>query len=513
LKILSATQLAEADQSTMDKQQISSNDLVERAATLVFQRLHQRLSGAPVPVKIFCGIGKNGGTGLAIARHMIEHGYHVKMFVANCSKTRHPDFLANYDRIKNVTKDWPVLMNCEEDFPEITPKDIVIDAIFGTGINRAVEEWMVGLFKHLNSIPAFTIAIDMPSGLFADEPQKDMNAILKADHTFAFQTPKFAFFLPQSGNYVGTYEVINIGLDPEYMMDAKPLAQLITREAAQNMYRSRNKFVHKGDMGHVLCMGGSYGKMGAIALTAGAAINAGAGKVTAYIPSHGNTILQTTQNEVMTITGKGKNDLSDFKVDIENYTLCVGPGMGKGFDVSSAFAKAVSSQSSPIIIDADGLNILSAHPDWIQKVPKNSILTPHDGELERLVGSWENNYEKIELAKKFSVTHDLILVLKGAHTITIAGKNLFINDSGNPGMATAGAGDVLAGMIAAFVAQGYDTLAATVFAIYIHGYSGDIAAQTYAHEGLKASIISNFIGPALLQLFRAEQTQQPNPSK
>jgi NAD(P)H-hydrate epimerase len=504
LKILSATQLAAADISTMDKQQITSNELMERVATLVFERLHQRLNSAPVSIKIFCGIGKNGGDGLAIARQLIEHGYPVKVFITNCSKTRDKDFLVNYDRIKKVAKDWPLLINSKDEFPEVTPKDIVIDAIFGTGVNRPVTGWMADLFTYLNSVPAFTVAIDMPSGLMANQSQNGGDPIVKADHTFTFQTPKLAFFLPHTGGLVGTYEVINIGLDPEYIMNAQPVAQLISREAAQNMYRLRNKFVHKGDMGHVLCVGGSYGKMGAIALTSGAAINAGAGKVTAYIPSHGNMILQTTHSEVMTVTGKGKHKLTDFKVNIKDYTLCIGPGMGLGFDSSSAFAKALSLQSSPIIIDADGLNILAAHPEWIKKVPKNSILTPHDGELERLVGSWNTDYEKIELAKNFSLEHDVILVLKGAHTITIAGKNIYINDSGNPGMATAGSGDVLSGIIAAFVAQGYDTIIAAVFAVYIHGASGDLAAQTYAHEGLKASIISNFIGPAILQLFRSE---------
>lgn len=482
---------------------------MERVATLVFERLHARLNGAPVPIKIFCGIGNNGGDGLAIARHMIEHGYHVTTYVTNCSKKRSPDFLVNYDRIKDVTNDWPILLSCKEDFPTISPQDIVIDAIFGTGLNRPVTGWLAELFKYLNSVPAFTVAVDMPSGLRANEPHKTQDAILKADHTFTFQTPKMAFFLPATGNYVGTHEVINIGLDPEYMSEVQPLGQLIGKEAAQNMYRARNKFVHKGDMGHVLCMGGSRGMMGSICLTAGAAINTGAGKVTALIPDHGNDILQTTHSEVMTLTGCGDQFLKDFEVPIDNYSLCIGPGMGREEGSVSAFAKAIQQQQSPIVIDADGLNILSENLDLLKDLPKNSVLTPHDGELERLVGAWDTDYDRIEKAKKFSRDNDLILVLKGAYTMTVAGDNLFINDSGNPGMATAGSGDVLAGIIASFIAQGYDVLTAVAFSVYIHGSSGDIAAQTYAHEGLKASIISNFIGPAILQLFRNRENQKP----
>ncbi|ARN76831.1 carbohydrate kinase [Nonlabens spongiae] len=510
MKILSAQQLAEADKSTIEKQQITSIDLMERVATLVVERLHARLNGAPVPIKIFCGIGNNGGDGLAIARLMIQHGYHVTTYVTNCSKKRSKDFLVNYDRIKDVTKDWPILLSCKEDFPEITPKDIVIDAVFGTGLNRPVTGWMADLFNYINSVSAFTVAIDMPSGLYANEPHDKQDAIVKADHTFTFQTPKLSFFLPETGNQVGTFEVLNIGLDPEYLMQAQPLAQLIAREAAQNMYRQRDKFVHKGNLGHVLCMGGSHGMMGSISLTAGAAINAGAGKVSAYIPSHGNTIVQTLCPEVMTLSSKGEQFITDFEHVLKDYVLCVGPGMGQEEESYSAFAKAVHQQSSPMIIDADAINLLASNHDLLEKLPKNSILTPHDGELKRLIGDWKNDYERLEKAKEFSAKHDLILVLKGAYTITVAENHLYVNDSGNPGMATAGSGDVLAGVIASFVAQGYDPLIATVFGVHMHGASGDLAAQTYAHEGLKASIISNFIGPAILNLFRNPENKPQN---
>lgn len=502
LKILSAQQLAEADQSTINQQQISSNDLMERVATLVFERIHERLNGAQVPVKIFCGIGNNGGDGLAIARLMIEHGYHVTVYVTNCSKKRSPDFLVNYDRLKNVTKDWPVLLSCKEDIPELTSQDIIIDAIFGTGINRPVDGWMADLINYINSVKAFKVAIDMPSGMYANTLQSPDAAILKADHTFTFQTPKLAFFLPETGQQVGSYEIINIGLDPEYLMQVSPLAQLITREAAQNMYQPRVSFTYKGDYGHVITFAGSTGKMGAAILCAGAAINAGAGKVTAYVPEDGNMIVQSSIPEVMTIKSEGEDFITDFKHDLKNTVLCIGPGIGTENDTCSAFAKAVKQQIAPIVIDADGILILAKNPELLKELPKDSILTPHDGELKELIGEWKNSYEKLEKAQEFSKKNNLILVLKGAHTITVAGSSQYVNNTGNPGMASAGSGDVLSGVIAGFLAQGYDPLTAAVFSVYIHGASGDLAAQTYAHEGLKASIISNFIGPSILQLFR-----------
>ncbi|WP_124980772.1 NAD(P)H-hydrate dehydratase [Nonlabens xiamenensis] len=509
MKILSAAQLAEADQSTIEKQQISSIDLMERVAQLVFERIHQRLNGAPVPIKIFCGIGNNGGDGLAIARHMIQHGYHVKVFITNCSKKRSKEFLVNYDRIKEVTNDWPVLLSCKEEIPAIDDQDVIIDAIFGTGLNRPITGWMADLIEHINQSKAFKVAVDMPSGLFADQPHQPGDAILKANHTFSFQTPKLSFFLPETGEYTGSFEVINIGLDPEYLMKADPLAQLISKEAAQSMYKSREIFTHKGDYGHVLTMAGSQGKMGAAVLCASAAINTGAGKVTSYVPSSGNNIMQSSLPEVMTLQGKGEPYIADFNHELKKVVLCIGPGLGQEPDTVSAFAKAIQSQELPTIIDADAINILASHPELIQHIPKKSVLTPHDGELKGLLGEWKNSYEKIELAKKFSTEHDLILVLKGAYTITVAGSSLYVNDSGNPGMATAGSGDVLSGVISALVAQGYDTLTAAVFGVYIHGASGDLAAQTYAHEGLKASLISNFIGPAILHLFRQPQQAAP----
>ncbi|MGJ8684881.1 MAG: NAD(P)H-hydrate dehydratase [Nonlabens sp.] len=509
MKILSAQQLAEADLSTINKNQITSNDLMERIAQLIFERIHQRLQGSPVPIKIFCGIGKNGGDGLALARHMIQHGYHVKVYVTNFSKKRAPEFLFHYDKIKEVTKDWPVLLSSKEDFPEINQQDIIVDAIFGTGINRPIEGWMIDLVHYINKSPAFKLAIDVPSGLYANTPQVIDAPIIQAQHTFSFETPKLSFYLPQTGKYAGTFEVIKIGLDPEYLMKATPLAQIITPDAARSMYKPREKFSHKGDYGHVLTMAGSKGKVGAAILAAGAAMNMGAGKVTAYLPEEASDLLQSSLPEVMTITGKGEHFITDFEHDLKDITLCVGPGLSTGDDVKHALAKALSQQSKPLVIDADGLNILSEKPEYWKMVPNNSILTPHDGELQRLVGEWTDDYDRLEKAKKLSTDKDVILVLKGAHTIIVSGKSMYINDTGNPGMATAGSGDVLAGVIAGLLAQSYDPLTAAVFGVFIHGTSGDIASQTYAHEGLKASIISNFVGAAILELFRPEPQQQP----
>lgn len=507
MKILTAAQLAQADQATLKSQNISSIELMERVSTIVFNKIHERLNGAPVPIKIFCGIGNNGGDGLAIARHMVQHGYHVTTYVTNCSKKRSDNFLANYDQIKEVTNDWPTLLDCENDIPEITSKDIVIDCIFGTGLNRPVLGWMASLFSSINASGAFVISVDMPSGLYANTAQPEESAVIEADHTFTFNSPKLSFFLKDTGHYVGTLEVLNIGLDPQFIIEQEPAALLITKESAQNIYKPRKKFSHKGDYGHVLIVAGSKGKMGAAVLATNAAISSGAGKVTAYVPASGNDILQSSVPEVMTISDTGIDFLEDFQANLKDYTLCIGPGIGTEDDVVSAFAKAIKQQSSPILIDADGINILAQNKKLLKSVPAKSILTPHDGELKRLIGDWSSSMQRLELAQKFSSKHDLILVLKGAHSITIYKDNMYINDSGNPGMATAGSGDVLSGIISSFIVQGYDPLMAAVFGTFIHGSAGDLAAQTYAHEGLRAGIISNFVGAAILQLFKRDSSQ------
>jgi len=354
----------------------------------------------------------------------------------------------------------------------------------------------------INVSGAFKLSIDMPSGLFSDEAMDIESAVINADHTFTFGHPRLSFFLADTGDYPGTFEVLDIGLDPEYISQAPTVAVLITNESAQHIYKPRKKFSHKGDYGHVLVAAGRKGKMGAAVLAATAAINGGAGKVTAYIPENGNDIMQASIPEVMTICDKKDDFLSDFKVDLKDYTLCIGPGIGTNDEVVSAFAKAIKQQSSPILIDADGINILAANIELMKSVPAQSVLTPHDGELERLIGSWNTGIQRLEKAREFSINYDIILVLKGAYTITVNKEHMYINDSGNAGMATAGSGDVLSGLISALIAQKYEPLMAAVFGAYIHGAAGDIAAQTYAHEGLRASIISNFIGPAILGLFR-----------
>lgn len=504
MKIFSSEQLYYADELTCKNQGITSVDLMERAATQIFNWLHQRMQGAQVPIHIFCGIGNNGGDGLALGRLLIESGYNVIIYVANFTDKRSKCFLINYDRVKTVTKKWPILMKSEADFPEIHPDDIIVDCLFGIGLNRPPEGWVKTLIQYLNAQKAFRLSVDIPSGLSANEPLLDTDSVIKANHTLTFQAPKLTFFLPETGRFVPYFEVLDIGLDREYLYKSEPLAQLIYKPQAQVFYKQREKFSHKGTFGHALLIGGSQGKMGAMVLASKAALRSGAGLVSAFIPYGGNTILQTSVPEVMTILDVLEDSISEIKIGFQPSAIAVGMGMGQTESSHKALQQLFSRIKTTYVIDADAINLLSKSKTLLKALPKNSILTPHEGELQRLVGSWKNDFEKIEKAKSFSKKHEVILVLKGAHTIIVNGEHLYINTSGNPGMATAGSGDVLSGMVTGLLAQGYNPLVAAVFGVYLHGSAGNIVANEIGFEALISGDIIEAIGEAFLGLFQKE---------
>src|SRR5690606_13107223 len=388
MKIFSSKQLYEADKTTVEKQEITSEVLMERAGTQIFNWLHQRLQGAPVPIHIFCGIGDNGGDGLVVGRLLIEHGYSAIVYVVNCSDKRSKNFLLNYDKIKNATKKWPLLMKSEEDFPEINADDIIVDGIFGIGLNRCPGGWVKKLIQYLNESKAFKLAIDIPSGLYSNLPIEDTEAVLKANHTLTFQTPKLSFFLPETAAFVSNFDVLDIGLDVDFIRNTEPLAQLISKPEAQRFYKSREKFGYKGTYGHALIVAGSYGKMGAAVLSTTAAFRIGAGIVTVFVPTCGYSILQTTIPEAMVITDKEEQFISDISFDFEPSAIGIGMGVGKNKATVAALKKLFKDSPIPFVIDADALNIVSENKELLKLIPKNSILTPHLGELKRLIGEW-----------------------------------------------------------------------------------------------------------------------------
>ena len=505
MKIFSKEQIHEGDKLTIAKQEITFNELMERAGTQIFNWLHTRMQGAQVPVHVFCGIGNNGGDGLVIARHLVTHGYNVHTYVANCSDKRSKDFLVNYDRIKNVTKKWPQLLTCKEEFPEIHKDDVIVDCVFGIGLNRPVDDWVKQLFQHFKASSAFTLSVDMPSGLFSDQVPEDEDAVVYANHTFSFQSPKLVFFLPQTAKYTLQWEVLDIGIDTEYLLTTETESELIGKFEVLPMYRPRDKFSHKGMFGHAMIIGGSYGKMGAVVLAGRAVMAAGAGLLTNYIPKSGYNILQTALPEAMAKMDSEEELISNISFDFEPTVIGIGMGMGTDKKTASALEAFLKKNKAPLVVDADALNIISKKKALLKLLPKHSVLTPHVKELERLVGKWPDDFDKIKKTKALAKKHDLVIVIKGANTITVFNDKLYINSSGNPALATAGSGDVLTGIITGLISQGYEPMPAAVFGVYLHGRSADIGLTDHGYEAFVASDIISYMGEAYKDLFKREE--------
>ena len=508
MKLLNLSHLQEADRITTQNQSISFLDLMERAGESIFQLMHERLQGAPLPIHVFCGLGNNGGDGLVVARHLIEHGYHVTTYIVNFSTNRSEAFLANYDKLKEISKEWPIQIKSEEDFPKMEPNDMIIDAVFGIGLNRPIESWVQKLLQHINKSNAFTLSVDVPSGLYADKAPDNKEAVIYANTCLTFQIPKLVFFLPETAGYIQDLEIIDIGLDQGYLQQVETGMDLIGKPEVLSTYIPRQKYTHKGTYGHTLIVGGSRGKMGSVVLASKSCLKVGGGMVTSVIPECGYQIMQTSVPEVMVVDNNESNYLIDFKTDINAKVVCIGMGLGKHEKTVKAFSEFLDENKAPLVLDADALNILSENKDLLKKLPSQTILTPHPKELKRLIGAWKDDFEKIEKTKQLSEAYDCIVVIKGANTITVYKQNIYINTTGNPGMATAGSGDVLSGVIAGLVSQDYTPLKAAIFGVYLHGSAGDIAVGGMGYQALIASDIVDNIGKAYLELFRKPEQQQ-----
>ncbi|MDT8348001.1 MAG: NAD(P)H-hydrate dehydratase, partial [Flavobacteriaceae bacterium] len=383
------------------------------------------------------------------------------------------------------------------DFPVIYDNDIVVDALFGIGIARPIEGWLKTLVEHINAHKAFVVSIDMPSGLYCDTMNSQTDAIIVSDHCFCFQSPALSFFNELGYKYAPSWEAIDIGLDRAFLYEQKtPI--LIGLAQAKAVYKARTRFSSKIDYGHLLSVSGSFGKIGASILAAKAALQSGVGMLTVHAPRCGYEILQSTCPEAVLQCDVDLEVISDVSISERINTLLIGPGIGLENKTKSA-VKSLLPKASKVVLDADALNIL-AQEKCYELIPPKAIFTPHDGELKRLIGTWSDPFERIEKTRAFSCQYDCIMVLKGAFTQVVYKDELYINTSGNPGMATAGCGDVLSGIIAAFLAQGYAPQVAAFFSVYIHGLSADIIAETQGHESITAGKIIEHIGVALKRL-------------
>lgn len=493
MKIFSAAQIREADRLTIEREPISSIDLMERAAAAVCREL-ALIYPSKKTFAIFCGPGNNGGDGLAIARMLKERGHEVQVFVTTFGAEGSADFQENLRRWAAIGT-W-IELNENEPIPSIPAEAILIDALFGTGLSRPLDGFAADLVKEINHLPNFKISIDLPSGLFADLNAGNwIEKVVHAQLTFTFQWPKLAFMLADFGAAVGHFKVLDIGLLPAFEQKNTTDNYFLTKEDVISLLKVRQKFTHKNSYGHVAIYGGSRGKMGAAILCSKAALRAGAGLVTAVLPYGGYPIIQSAVPEVMCMPGELEDHLysGDFKNGFTHMAL--GPGLGRHPETEQLVKLAIQSSSNPLVLDADALNFLAENPTWMAFLPKMSILTPHPGEFDRMFGRKLNSEERYQEAKGMATRFGIVVVLKGAHTqVALPNGHSYFNSTGNPGMATAGSGDVLTGIIVGLLAQGYSPMESALMGVYLHGLAGDMGLSGQSHESLMAGDIIDNLG-------------------
>jgi NAD(P)H-hydrate epimerase len=501
IKILSVAQIREADQFTIANEPISSLDLMERAASRAADWVMTNFPEKSIAFDIFCGIGNNGGDGMVISRLLKEAGYPVNTYLLEVSKNYSDDLKANLDKCKDVK----ILNERENDF-KLQNGSVIIDAIFGSGLNRAIEGFTAEIVEKLNDSERSIISIDIPSGLFADGSSAK-GAIVRSTHCLSFQFPKLAFLMPQNQDYTPEFSLIDIGLHPEYIQSADCQRFFITEEDASRMLKKRRSFSHKGDHGRALLISGSKGKVGAAILACKACMRAGVGLLTVQLPNCAYEIMQSSIPEAMVEVDEAEDHLSEIKKDVKFDTIGVGPGIGMHEDTQNFFKQLIQLNNSPMLIDADALNILAENPTWLSFLAKGCILTPHPGEFKRLVGDWSDDFERLDLLRDFAIKYGQFVVLKGKYSsIACPDGRIYFNSTGNAGMATAGSGDVLSGIITSLLAQGYASEQAALLGVYLHGLAGDIAADLYGQRSMMAGDIVDCISAAyeLIEDLRSE---------
>jgi ADP-dependent NAD(P)H-hydrate dehydratase / NAD(P)H-hydrate epimerase len=495
LKILSTNQIRELDAYTIQHRPIASIDLMENACRAVATWFTEHYDPT-YKVGVVCGTGNNGGDGLGVARMLKDSGYNVQVWIVKGSMPESADFKINFERLSGKIEVSYVKEKIDpETFSNI---DVLLDAIFGSGLSRPPEGIYATVINRVNKLNVQKIAIDIPSGLMADTPSE--GSVVKAKHTLSFQVPKLAFFFPENHQFVGNWVLLDIGLHKDFLKSAETPYFYFVQKDVRKILKARSKFDHKGKFGHALLVAGAYGKMGAAVLAARAALRSGLGLLTVHIPGRGYNIIQNSVPEAMASIDEHQ-DFFTLTPSLSSFTVIgIGPGIGQSDQTIQAFQKMLTLRKIPFVIDADALNILATNRKLLQIVPEGSILTPHPKEFERIVGEWKNEFERLEKQKKLAMDLKSVVVLKGANTsIAAPDGTVYFNSSGNPGMAKGGCGDVLTGILTGLLAQQYSALEAAQLGVYLHGFAGDLAAYEKGMNSLIASDVTDFLPQAFKQ--------------
>jgi hydroxyethylthiazole kinase-like uncharacterized protein yjeF len=497
MKIFTSGQIREIDDYTIRYEPVASVDLMERAAGQLFNWYVSKFERAH-RIFVFVGPGNNGGDGLALARMLFTARYDVDVHYLKFSDKTSPDWDKNMSRLEAETHVPFNIITERNQFPLISENDIIIDAIFGSGLTRPAAGLAANIIMEINNSFCKKIAVDIPSGLFGeDNSSNNSGSIVCADYTLSFQFPKLSFMFPENGKYTGEWVVLPIGLDRNAINSTLSPYSLVESFDVLPLLKTRDRFAHKGNFGHGLLISGSSGKTGAAVLGALAALRSGIGLLTCHVPSAAGIVINSSVPEAMVSHDRSGEYISQIGPTDSYSAVGVGPGLGTDIATQDAFHRLLLECKKPMVIDADALNILSQNKDWYKFLNNAMILTPHPKEFERLAGKSANGFERLSRQILFSTSHKCIVILKGANTTVTTGSGaVFFNSTGNPGMATAGSGDVLTGILLSLLAQGYDPANAAIAGVFLHGLAGDIAAEEGSYESLIASDIINCLGKA-----------------
>lgn len=494
MKIFPTQSIKELDAYTIENEPIASIDLMERASQALAKAIAERWD-ADTPFTVFAGPGNNGGDALAVARLLAEKGYKVAVYLFNTKGTLSADCETNKDRLADVENVDFHEVTSQFVPPVLTEDHVVIDGLFGSGLNKPLSGGFAAVVKYINASVARVVAIDVPSGLMGEENTFNVRTnIIRADVTLSLQLPKLAFLFAENQEFVGEWELLDIGLSEDAIDDMDTDYYLLEGDDMQYVLKPRGKFAHKGDFGRALLIAGSQGMAGASVLSAKACLRSGVGLLKLHVPHCNNVIVQTSVPEAMTEIDPSETCFA-CPTDTDDYqAVGVGSGLGTSEETEAALLELIDACQTPMVVDADALNILAGNRKYIGRLPKGSILTPHPKELERLVGKCQDSYERLTKARELAQASGVYIILKGAYSavITPEGKCYF-NTTGNPGMATGGSGDVLTGIVLALMAQGYAPQDAACLGMYVHGLAGDIACKKHGVMGMTAGDIVKYL--------------------
>ncbi len=503
MKIFTAAQIHELDNYTITHEPIKSIDLMERAAKTITRAIMDEWTDR-TPMVIFAGPGNNGGDALAVARLLAEENYKVSVYLFNIHNKLSDDCAANKQRLidsKRVGHFTEVTLNFDP--PELTEDMVVIDGLFGSGLNKPLIGGFASLVKYINQCPAKVVSIDIPSGLMCEDNTYNIHSnIIRADLTLTLQQKKLSMMMADCQKYIGRLRVLDIRLSKEYIDKTEANCRILEEQDVRRLLTPRDDFAHKGAMGNALIIAGSYGMAGAAVLATRACLRSGVGKVTVHTPRRNYLVMQTAVPEAVMQMDHEETYFSESVDSTDFDALGIGPGLGLVENTAIALIGQIRRTSCPIVADADALNILANHQAWMQQLPSGIIMTPHPKEFDRMAGSTSNNdYERLIRAQQMAEHIKGYIILKGHHSaLCMPDGHIVFNATGNSGMATAGSGDVLTGILTALLARGYDKGTACQLGMYLHGLAGDLAAKEVGKESLVASDIIQFLPKAFLKL-------------